>query len=58
MKSALIFWFSGIIALLFGVFVIVEPATVLNIAAVAFSLILAFRGCRKLIDASASAERP
>ncbi len=51
MKSAILFWLSGIIALLFGVFVIVEPATVLNIAAVAFSLILAFRGLRKLIDA-------
>lgn len=51
MKSAILFWLSGIIALLFGVFVIVAPTTVLNIAAVAFSIILAFRGCRKLIDA-------
>lgn len=51
MKSALIFWLSGVIALLFGVFVIVQPATVLNIAAVAFSIILALRGLRKLLDA-------
>ncbi len=51
MKSAILFWLSGVIALLFGVFVIVQPTTVLNIAAVAFSIILALRGCRKLIDA-------
>ena len=51
MKSALIFWLFGVITLLFGVFVIVQPATVLNIAAVAFSIILALRGLRKLIDA-------
>ena len=51
MKSALMFWLSGIIALLFGVFVIVQPATVLNIAAVAFSVILALRGLKKLVDA-------
>lgn len=51
MKSAILFWLSGIIAVLFGVFAIVQPATVLNIAAVAFSVILVIRGFRKIVDA-------
>lgn len=51
MKSAILFWAAGIIALLFGVLAIVEPATVLNIASIVFSVILIFRGLRRVWDA-------
>ncbi len=51
MKSALLFWIAGILALIFGVFAIVEPAAVLNIACIVFSAILIIRGLKRLFDA-------
>ncbi len=51
MKSAILFWCAGLIALLFGIFTIMEPATVLNIACIVFSLILALRGLKRIVDA-------
>lgn len=51
MKSALLFWISGIVALVFGILAIIEPATVLNVAAVVFSAILIVRGVKRIVDA-------
>lgn len=51
MKSALIFWLSGLLALFFGVFTILEPTVVLNVACIVFSLLLAFRGLKRIFDA-------
>lgn len=51
MKSALLFWISGIVALVFGILAIIEPATVLNVAAVVFSAILIVRGGKRIVDA-------
>lgn len=51
MKSAMLFWAAGIVALLFGVFAIVEPAAVLNIASIVFSVILILRGFKRVWDA-------
>lgn len=51
MKSAFLFWCAGLIALVFGVFTIVEPAAVLNIACIVFSVILLLRGLKRVVDA-------
>ena len=50
MKAALLFFISGLLALLFGIFVILEPTMVVNIVALAFSIILAIKGCKTLFD--------
>ena len=51
MKSAVLLWIEGILAVVFGVFIIVRPAAVLSIAVLVFSIILAFRGIMRLVDA-------
>lgn len=51
MKSALIFWLAGLLALFFGIFTILEPTVVLNVACIVFSLLLAFRGLKRICDA-------
>ncbi len=51
MKSAFSLWVEGILSVLFGIFVIMQPATVLNIASILFSLVLVWRGLGRVIDA-------
>ncbi len=50
MKTAILFFVSGLLALLFGVFVITQPATVVNIAALCFSIVLTIKGIKTLFD--------
>ena len=50
MKSAVLLWIEGIIAVVFGVFIIVRPAAVLSIAVLAFSIIQIGRAsCRERV---------
>lgn len=50
MKNSIYYFISGIIAFAFGIFIIVNPSAVINIAAFLFSIVLFLRGARTLFN--------
>ena len=44
MKNSIYYFISGIIVVVFGVFVILNPSAVVNIAAFLFSVVLLLKG--------------
>ncbi|MBQ0071424.1 MAG: DUF308 domain-containing protein [Spirochaetales bacterium] len=51
MKNLISYIVFGILGIFFGVFMINQPETIINIAAFLFSVVLAIRGLRALVDA-------
>ena len=51
MKNSIYYFVSGIIVVIFGVFVILNPSAVVNIAAFLFSVVLLFKGMRTFVNA-------
>ena len=50
MKNSIYYFISGIIVVVFGVFVILNPSAVVNIAAFLFSVVLLLKGLRTLFN--------
>ena len=50
MKNSIYYFVSGIIVVIFGVFVILNPSAVVNIAAFLFSVVLLLKGMRTFIN--------
>ena len=50
MKNSIYYFISGIIVVVFGVFVILNPSAVVNIAAFLFSVVLLLKGFRTLFN--------
>ena len=50
MKNSIYYFVSGIIVVIFGVFVILNPSAVVNIAAFLFSVILLLKGMRTFVN--------
>ena len=50
MKNSIYYFVSGIIVVIFGVFVILNPSAVVNIAAFLFSVVLLLKGLRTLFN--------
>ena len=50
MKNSIYYFISGIIVVVFGVFVILNPSVVVNIAAFLFSVVLLLKGLRTLFN--------
>ena len=50
MKNSIYYFVSGLIAVLFGVFIILNPNAVVNIAAFLFSVVLLIKGLRTLFN--------
>ena len=50
MKNSIYYFVSGIIVVVFGVFIILNPNAVVNIAAFLFSIVLFIKGMRTLIN--------
>ena len=50
MKNSIYYFVSGIIVVIFGVFVILNPSVVVNIAAFLFSVVLLLKGLRTLFN--------
>ena len=50
MKNSIYYFISGIIVVVFGVFVILNPSAVINIAAFLFSVVLLLKGLRTLFN--------
>ena len=50
MKNSIYYFISGIIVVVFGVFVIINPSAVVNIAAFLFSVVLLLKGLRTLFN--------
>ena len=51
MKNSIYYFVSGIIVVIFGVFVILNPNAVVNIAAFLFSVVLLLKGMRTFVNA-------
>ena len=51
MKNSIYYFVSGIIVVIFGVFVILNPSAVVNIAAFLFSVVLLLKGMRTFVNA-------
>ena len=50
MKNSIYYFISGIIVVVFGIFVILNPSAVVNIAAFLFSVVLLLKGLRTLFN--------
>ena len=50
MKNSIYYFISGIIVVVFGVFIILNPSAVVNIAAFLFSVVLLLKGFRTLFN--------
>ena len=50
MKNSIYYFVSGIIVVIFGVFVILNPSAVVNIAAFLFSVVLLLKGMRTFVN--------
>ena len=50
MKNSIYYFISGIVVVVFGVFVILNPSAVVNIAAFLFSVVLLLKGLRTLFN--------
>ena len=50
MKNSIYYFISGIIVVVFGIFVILNPSAVVNIAAFLFSVVLLLKGLRTLVN--------
>ena len=50
MKNSIYYFISGIIVVVFGIFVILNPSAVVNIAALLFSVVLLLKGLRTLFN--------
>ena len=50
MKNSIYYFISGIIVVVFGIFVILNPSAVVNIAAFLFSVVLLLKGFRTLFN--------
>ena len=50
MKNSIYYFISGIIVVVFGVFIILNPSAVVNIAAFLFSVVLLLKGLRTLFN--------
>ena len=50
MKNSIYYFISGIIVVVFGVFVILNPSAIVNIAAFLFSVVLLLKGLRTLFN--------
>ena len=50
MKNSIYYFISGIIVVVFGIFVILNPSAVVNIAAFLFSVVLLLKGLRPLFN--------
>lgn len=50
MKNSIYYFISGIIVVIFGVFVILNPSAVVNIAAFLFSVVLLLKGMRTFVN--------
>ena len=50
MKNSIYYFISGLIVVVFGVFVILNPSVVVNIAAFLFSVVLLLKGLRTLFN--------
>ena len=51
MKNSIYYFVSGIMVVIFGVFVILNPSAVVNIAAFLFSVVLLLKGMRTFVNA-------
>ena len=50
MKNSIYYFVSGIIVVIFGVFVILNPSAVVNVAAFLFSVVLLLKGTRTFVN--------